>query len=215
MIIYLVTNKINGRMYIGQTVKDLDHRKKQHINNALKGNSDNNYLHNAIIKYRQNNFTWVILHDNITDINLLNRLEIFYIGYYNTFNDGYNLTAGGGGSLGRITSQKTRNKIKKSLLGFKHSVQTRKNMSKAVKGVKHPMYGKHHSEKSKRKMSKSRKGKYKLGKHPRARAVVVCGHSFDTVTEAAIYLKIPRGTLTNRLRHPTDLCHYKYVRDDA
>lgn len=205
MLIYIATNMVNGKQYVGQTINSLKLRKKQHINNALNGNSDNNYLHNAIQRYGQDNFTWTILHDNITTIEDLNRLEIFYIELYDTFENGYNLTLGGGGCLGHKLTQEIKDKIKKSLLGFKHSKQARQNMSKAAKG----MLGRKHSEKSKKKMSKSKAGVYKLGKHPRARSVVVYGYSFDTVTEAAVYLKIPRGTLTSRLRHSSGLYYYK------
>lgn len=205
MIIYKATNRINGKCYIGQTINSLKLRKRQHINNALNGNSDNNYLHNAIKKYGVDNFIWDIIHNDILTMDFLNQLEIFYIGYYDTYNNGYNLTFGGGGNLGYKPTQKTKDRIKKSLLGFKHSVQARQNMSKAAKG----MSDRKHSEKSKKKMSESKKGMYKLGKHPRARSVVVCGQSFDTVTEAAIYLRIPRGTLTSRLRHSSKLYYYK------
>jgi len=41
----------------------------------------------------------------------LDELEIFYIDYFDTFNNGYNLTTGGEGSLGRVTTEETKRKI--------------------------------------------------------------------------------------------------------
>jgi hypothetical protein len=39
MKIYVITNKINGKKYVGQTIRDLDSRLKRHINDAKKGGS--------------------------------------------------------------------------------------------------------------------------------------------------------------------------------
>jgi group I intron endonuclease len=54
MKIYVVTNKINGKQYVGQTVRDLGDRLKRHFNDAEKG--DNLYFHRAILKYGKENF---------------------------------------------------------------------------------------------------------------------------------------------------------------
>lgn len=149
MIIYLVTNKVNGKQYIGQTVKDLGKRKSSHISRALYEN-DSVYFHRAIRKYGPENFDWEIL-DQCDDVEFLNKLEIFYIGYYNTFYTGYNLTFGGNNGRG----------------GLRHSVETRKKMSIAKIGEKHPWLGRKHTEALKLKMSKSRMGKknHFCGKH--------------------------------------------------
>ncbi len=47
MKIYKATNRINGKIYIGQTIRDLDERWKRHINDAKKG--DDLYFHRAIL----------------------------------------------------------------------------------------------------------------------------------------------------------------------
>lgn len=141
MIVYKATNKINDKSYIGQTVHSLRQRKYQHDSTALSAR-DTTYFHRAIKKYGSENFSWEIIHDNISNIEELNKLEIFYIGYYNTFKNGYNLTFGGS-----------------SISGFKHSKESKKKMSEAHKGEKSCWYGRKHTEKSKRKMSEMRKGK--------------------------------------------------------
>lgn len=53
MIIYKVTNKINNKVYIGQTVHTLNYRMAQHYKDARR---DNYYFHNALNKYRRYDF---------------------------------------------------------------------------------------------------------------------------------------------------------------
>lgn len=97
--IYIVTNKLNGMQYIGQTRRTIEVRWKNHLR-QLK--SDVNYFHNSILKYGSDNFTIDIL-DTISAIDIktltneLNKLEIYYIRKYDTLcPNGYNLTKGGG-----------------------------------------------------------------------------------------------------------------------
>ena len=145
-IIYRVTNKINGKMYIGQTVKSLSKRIHSHINIALSG-GDNIYFHKAIKKYGKENFTWSTIAE-CNSLEELNIAEIEMIKKYNTFSNGYNLTKGGEGNV-----------------GFRHKEETKRKIGNANKGKsrhkgkKHPMYGKYHTEESKEKMSRSHKGK--------------------------------------------------------
>lgn len=165
MIIYKVTNKINGKCYIGQTVKSLDQRKAKHIQDAL-AQRDDVYFHKAIRKYTIDSFEWKIIHDNITTIEELNKLEIYYIKLYNTYNNGYNLTLGGGGSIGFKHSEKSLKKMRKLCgekaiwFGKKHTEKTIKKMSETRKrnieenpdfyirkGKDNPYFGKNHSEK--------------------------------------------------------------------
>lgn len=78
--------------YIGQTICKLSKRHNEH----LKRNDS--YIDRALRKYGENNFTLEILEDNINDTDELNDKEIYWIDYYNSFNNGYNLTKGGSGS---------------------------------------------------------------------------------------------------------------------
>lgn len=157
MLIYKATNKINDKSYIGQTVFSLKERKGKHVNETLN-KKDNIYFHNAMRKYGFSSFTWKTLHANITNVEDLNKLEIFYIGYYNTFENGYNLTEGGGGSVGYVHSKEIKKKMSEGRKGMKYSDEAKKRLSESRKGKRSPMYGKKHSEESKRKMSESMKG---------------------------------------------------------
>ena len=89
--IYKITNKVNGKSYIGQTRYTVEFRWRQH-----QHKKDNVYFHNAIHKYGAESFTVETLEE--CDIEILNEREIYYIAKYNTFENGYNLTIGGDGN---------------------------------------------------------------------------------------------------------------------
>lgn len=94
--IYKITNKVNGKSYIGQTRYTVEFRWRQHQHKV-----DNTYFHNAIHKYGADNFTVETLEE--CDFEKLNSREIFYIAKFNTFYDGYNSTIGGEGRRKIIT----------------------------------------------------------------------------------------------------------------
>lgn len=56
MIIYKVTNLINQKVYIGQTINSLGHRGSQHYKDCNRKNYYNNRFHNALNKYRLHDF---------------------------------------------------------------------------------------------------------------------------------------------------------------
>lgn len=96
-IIYIIKNKLNDKVYIGQTTTDIKTRFNQHCKNStLK--SRNYKLYNAIKKYGKENFYIEILEQNI-DINKLDEREICYIEKHNSYLKGYNSTKGGDGRV--------------------------------------------------------------------------------------------------------------------
>lgn len=98
--IYKITNQISGHAYIGQSV-DIEERFRQHIKRAYDSKKEyNKVLYAAIRLYGTNNFTFEIL-EEIVNIEELNDREIYWIAYYNTYNDGYNETPGGEGVKGQ------------------------------------------------------------------------------------------------------------------
>ena len=91
--IYMHKNKINGKVYIGQTCTSLEERfGKNGI--RYKGST---YFYNAIQKYGWDNFEHIILEDNINDPYTANDKEIYYIRLYNSTDNhyGYNIQNGG------------------------------------------------------------------------------------------------------------------------
>lgn len=101
MVIYAVINNINGNIYIGKTTRNIDIRKKEHIQKALKYSKT--YFHKALKKYGIENFSWEILDNSCTEEKSLNIKETYYIGYFTGVQQikkkkVYNLTIGGEGT---------------------------------------------------------------------------------------------------------------------
>jgi group I intron endonuclease len=95
-VIYKITNNINGKSYIGQTIRPLKRRWQEHCQNVERCK----VLHRAIVKYGKENFTIKEI-DTADTSNELNDKEIYWIKYYSTLiPDGYNMTKGGGGVCG-------------------------------------------------------------------------------------------------------------------
>jgi len=150
MIIYKVTNKINKKIYIGQTIRSMTERKYGHIKSVRMGSTS--LFHNSIRKYGIDNFTWEVI-DTAHCIEKLNELEISYIAKFNCFIDfqnsnGYNMNTGGGNYItshltkqklsiintGKILSTETKEKISKGNLGKSVTESFRKTMSELNKG---------------------------------------------------------------------------------
>lgn len=92
-IIYIYTNLLNNKIYIGQTTTSLKRRHQKHLSQL----NDNTYFHRAIKKYGINNFKLEVLEDNI-DLSILDEREKYWIKQKNAFyknGQGYNLTQGG------------------------------------------------------------------------------------------------------------------------
>jgi len=92
-IIYCANNIINEKRYIGQTIRDLDKRKKEHISQANNGSKF--AFHLAINKYGEDKFEWSII-DVVDSQEELDNKELYWIDFYNTYkNGGYNMSVGG------------------------------------------------------------------------------------------------------------------------
>lgn len=91
--IYKITNLLNGKVYIGQSV-DIEKRWSTH-KAELKNNYHYNFhLQNAWNKYGEESFEFSVVEE--CDIDKLNQCEIYWISKFNSYKDGYNLTSGGG-----------------------------------------------------------------------------------------------------------------------
>ena len=182
--IYKITNLINGKIYIGCTIFDINDRWKSHITAAKKGSSA--HLHRAIRKYGEDKFV-IICIDIAIDKNELHFKEKLYIEKHDSFKNGMNMTIGGDGTYGfkhskeykKMMSKKmegnqfalghkhnaeTLEKIRKTSLGnayakgLKHTPEFCEAISMRTKGKKNPFYGKKHSTKVIRKISERMMG---------------------------------------------------------
>ena len=115
--VYIATNIINNKIYIGKTVKSLRYRIKSHISDAYKFRR-NSLFFNAIRKYGPENFEWRILYETANNYELSSK-EIEFIKQFKSNDNsiGYNLTEGGEGTLGRKYSKETIEKKKTSYNG--------------------------------------------------------------------------------------------------
>lgn len=92
--IYVIKNKETGKLYIGQTIQDVDKRFKQHL--RLCKTNKYQYIYKAISKYGSSAFSYEVLEQGITDYDTLNEREEYYINKFNTIvPNGYNLCPGG------------------------------------------------------------------------------------------------------------------------
>ena len=92
-IIYKVTNKENGKIYIGQTIQTLNERKNKHYYKARQEEYTTHFI-NALRKYPEEVFTWEIIDEEETQ-EALDEKEKYWIAYYNSVEEGYNTKDGG------------------------------------------------------------------------------------------------------------------------
>lgn len=134
--VYLITNKVNGKQYVGQTIRTVEQRFNQHCR-------ADSVIGVAIRKYGEINFT-VEQIDSATTLEELSAKEVYWIKEYDSYRSGYNCTLGG-----------------ESTHGFKHSEETRQKMSEDRRGryvgEGNHFYGKQHSDKTKLEMAKKKR----------------------------------------------------------
>lgn len=91
--IYLITNNINNKKYVGQTIGSIQERWNQHLRATREKGS--RHLYDAIKKYGYQSFSIQKIEEVPND--LLNERECFWISHYDSFKNGYNMTSGGEG----------------------------------------------------------------------------------------------------------------------
>lgn len=175
MIIYTFKNKVNGKVYVGQTCRTFKERMGEHLRHK------NTTLGKALAKYGIDNFEYKII-DEAKTIEELNEKEIFWIEKLNSITPyGYNLCKGGNNTL-----------------GYNHKEESKKKMSLSKKGTfkgeDNPFFGKKHTQETRQKMrdawTEERKEQLRLSAKTRKHRTVKVrnvdtGEVFDSVKEAA------------------------------
>lgn len=185
MIIYMVRNKINNKIYFGQTTRTFSLRYKYNF----PKNTHNEHIRRSIEKHGWENFEVIEEFDRAETQEELNNLENLYIKMWQTHNPkcGYNKTLGGEScTFTDETIQKLKEAKKGAFLGESnpfygktHAEETRKKIGEKMKGkfvgennpnygntmseeskdkIRQSKLGKKHTEETKRKMSEMRKG---------------------------------------------------------
>lgn len=107
--IYLITNNINNKGYIGQST-DLKHREYSHLSCLRRNKHNNKHLQYAWNKYGEENFEFIII--EYCNVDIIDERECHWIEYFN-FTDttlGYNIESGG--SLNKEVSEYTKEKLR-------------------------------------------------------------------------------------------------------
>lgn len=173
-VIYKITSPSN-KIYIGQTF-NFDKRMRSYRNLDCR---NQRLLFRSLSKYGFHSHLIEIIHDYVSNIDELLELEIKYIGIYESYGKGLNLTKGGEGCNIEHHSEETKMKIsysKKNMdktdrqimahfrsFGYKHSSERNEKKSKSQGGCNHWLFGKKMSDNTIKKKSESMILKYKEG----------------------------------------------------
>ena len=170
--VYVHINKINGKVYVGQTVHGNRPHKRWDNGNGYKNCP---YFYKAIRKYGWDNFDHEVVASNLTAQEADN-FEILLIDMLNTTDGdvGYNIEPGG--VKNKSMSDATKKKLSEDrvgdknpmygvrLLGEKNGMYGKKlseeHKKKLLDAARKANVGKTLSEETKRKLSESKKGKY-------------------------------------------------------
>lgn len=202
-IIYKITNCINGKVYIGQTITELESRWYHHIYHALVGKCKTK-LGRAIRKYGKEAFKV----EKIEETQSLDEREIYFIATYNSISKGYNIRSGGNGGP---HDDSTKRKISKANRKREWTDEMRRNMSKAIlewhkkRGFvpkSQECKNKISEANRKRKMADKAKIRFQAhnNKHKKPVACLTNGKEYDSVKAACRDLNLNDGHLRMHLK---------------
>lgn len=125
--VYVHVNKNNGKRYVGITSQKPEYRW-----NYGKAYTGNVYFSSAINKYGWDGFEHIVLHDCLSEEEAKEK-EQEYISMWHTTNReyGYNITSGGEGANGFVTSEELRKLWSEIRTGTKRSDETKRKMAEA------------------------------------------------------------------------------------
>lgn len=196
--LYIHTNKINNKMYIGITQQFPAYKRWK---NGM-GYKKSPRFFNAIVKYGWDNFNHQVIYDNLQKEEA-EKLEKEYIKKYNTTNElyGYNMLKGGG-----ITSltELTKYKIRIKAIGRKHSQETKHKMSIAHIG-KQKCLGYKHNEATRQKHRELMLGT----KNHKAKAVIQYDLEGNFIKRYSYMEEIKQDLCIPNTSHISDCCRGK------
>lgn len=127
--VYTITNKVNNKVYVGSTSKDLFVRIKTHLNELRRNDHVNKKLQHAFNKYGEDNFEFELLEESPPEYCV--SLEQYWINMLDSVSNGYNLRS-----------------LAHSNLGIKYPQEVRKRLSEIHKGLPSHWIGRKHKPES-------------------------------------------------------------------
>lgn len=193
-VVYLVTNAVTGKLYVGITTRQIKARWNQHVRDAGRPKC---HFHRAIAKYGRDAFRLEII-ERCDDQASLEAAERHWIGQLECMSPaGYNLTTGGGS--GRRHSPETIAKTIARQTGTKRSPETREKIGAAHRGMKRPPGFAEKIRLIKTGTTLSAKGRQAI-----SRPVIADGRRFGSLQAAAEDLGVSMATISRRIRNGVD-----------
>lgn len=149
--IYVITNTINGKQYVGYTSKNIHERWRRHVADSKQEYQSmyDSPLQSDIRKYGEDVFVCHVV-ETTHDKSLAIKMEDIVTEELNTIiPNGYNRIIG----YHSEHTEETKKKISENKKGRTHSEETKRKISESISGENHPNYGKHLSEETKKQIS--------------------------------------------------------------
>lgn len=191
----------SGKSYIGQTTNEVYRRRMWFGKGRYTGGRSK--IDRARKKYGPENFMYeVLLRNQYSGIEAatldLNKWETYYIGYYDTYKNGYNSTLGGDGSRGYTQSVEALQKISKSLKGRKKPNGFGSRVSSSLKGIAK-------SVEHRKKLSESKKNSgHKILQYSLTGEYI---KTWDNIDEVAKTLGVSRESIAGCCRGKSKTAH--------
>lgn len=123
MLLYVITNIANGKKYVGITTKTVKVRWRQHLRRVAAGST--HAIHRAIAKYGEQAFAIEAV-AKAESMEELAAMEVAEIARLGTFGErGYNMTAGGEGTVGYAHTEEECEARRERRTGTKHTEEAR------------------------------------------------------------------------------------------
>lgn len=199
-LIYKYTSP-SGKCYIGQTTNEAYRRRMWFGTGRYTGGRSK--IDRARKKYGPENFKYEVIFRKIypnieAATEDLNKWEVYYIEYYNTYSNGYNSTKGGDGSRGYLPSKDVLEKISKALKGKRKPKDFGNKVSNRLKG-------KNKSSAHREKLSESKKNSgHKILQYSLSGEYIKTWSNIDTVAKT---LKVSRESIAGCCRGKSKTAH--------
>lgn len=153
--IYKITNTVNNKVYIGQTIRAIEERFSRHLAEAR--NHTNRPLYDSMNHYGYDKFCVEQIVEAPDE--QLNELEAFYISKYNSTDRfiGYNLTTGGDSYRVCLSEEAEARRVAKIAAAHKGRTQSKETIEKRVAKLK----GQKRTNEQRQRFSEAQKERFK------------------------------------------------------